>query len=74
MTVTSNQNIERVMLEAMHKLIQQGVEEEADKAAERVRQMVRDKAASISLEVMKQISMEWHGASLVITIRDKMKG
>lgn len=28
MAVTSNENIERVMLDAMHKLIAQGVEEE----------------------------------------------
>lgn len=74
MATLGSENLERVMLDAMHRLIAQGIEEEADKAAERVRQMVRDKAASISLEVMKQIGMEWCGGNLVITIRDQMKG
>lgn len=74
MAVMSNNNIERVMLDAMNRLIEEAIQEEADKAAERVRKIILEKTAAVSLEVLKRIDMEWIGGNFTITIRDQMKG
>jgi hypothetical protein len=64
-------HLEQIILQAIHQAAEKEIQAEADKAAERVRQIMREKTAAIMLDITKYIQFERMQDHIVVTIRDK---
>ena len=67
-------NLEVLILDAIHRAAREEIEAESERAAERVKQIMREKTAAILLHVTKSIEFQTHSDRLVVTIHDRTEG